>query len=414
MGPKREERADEGYGWVMVCVAFLLTGLSFGILGSVGVFLKPLAAEFGWSRGSVSFGYTAVSLATGAAGIGWGILADRIGARIPAMIAAVVMGSALFGMSRIEALWQFLVLHFVFGALGHGALMGPLYANVGLWFRRNVGLAMGIATAGGAVGQGVVPAVARGLIDSYGWDTAYAVLGAGYLVLAAPLAALVRTAPRGHGGSRAGLPTLPDGSPFPVSPAGTVAWISTAAVFCCACMAVPLVHLVPMLSDRGMNPNSAVTVLLTLMLAGGAGRLLGGKLADRVGALRAYMTASLGQTVLVVAFPFAGSIIGIYSLAIAFGLFYSGVMATFLVCLRMMVPSAVMARAMSTALAFAWVGMGVGGWQGGVLFDATGGYFWSYAVAGLCGMTNLAVLSAFALRIRTARPGGGYAALPAA
>lgn len=413
MDTREAELVNGGYGWVMVGVAFLLTGLSFGILGSVGVFLKPLAAEFGWSRASVSFGYTAVTLATGVAGIGWGIVADRIGARIPSMIAALAMAAALVGMSRIEAVWQFLVLHFVFGAFGHGALMGPLYANVGLWFRRNVGLAMGIATAGGAVGQGVVPAIARWLIGGYGWDTAYAALGFSYLTVALPLAMLVRRAPKGDGGVNTGRPMLTGGSPFPISPAGTVAWISTAAIFCCACMAVPLVHLVPMLSDRGMAPESAVTVLLALMLAGGVGRLLGGKLADRVGALNAYMTASLGQTVLVVAFPFASSIAGIYGLAVAFGLFYSGVMATFLISLRMMVPSVMMARAMSTALAFAWVGMGIGGWQGGVLFDATGGYAWSYMVAGLCGMANLAVLSAFAIRIRNARVGGGYAALPA-
>jgi len=169
-----------------------------------------------------------------------------------------------------------------------------------------------------------------------------------------------------------------------------------------------------MLSDLGMSPESAVTVLLALMLAVGVGRMMGGKLADRVGALKAYMTASMGQTVLVVAFPFAGGIAGIYSLAIAFGLFYSGVMATFLICLRMMVPSTVMARSMSTALAFAWVGMGVGGWQGGALFDATGGYVWSYVVAGVCGLANLAVLGAFALRIRNLRVGGAAVALPAA
>jgi len=80
----------------------------------------------------------------------------------------------------------------------------------------------------------------------------------------------------------------------------------------------------------------------------------------------------------------------------------------------MMVPSNTMARSMSMALAFAWVGMGIGGWQGGVLFDTTGGYVWSFAVAGLCGLANLAVLTAFALRIRHARVGGGYAAVSAA
>jgi MFS family permease len=413
MEMKETATVEGGYGWVMVGVAFLLTALSFGILGSVGVFLKPLAEEFGWSRGGISFGYTAVTLATGAAGVLWGILADRIGARIPAMIAAIAMGAALLMMSQIDAVWEFYALHFAFGAFGHGALMGPMYANVGLWFSRNAGLAIGIATAGGAVGQGVVPAIARWLIDSYGWDWAYATLGVGYMVIAFPLALTVRQAPNDKARATSAMPTIANGSPFPLTPGTTVAWISGGAIFCCACMAVPLVHLVPMLSDRGMAPQAAVTVLLVLMLAGGVGRLSGGKLADWIGALPAYMVMSFGQTILVLGFPYVSSVFGTYVLAIVFGLFYSGVMSTFLVCVRMMVPPRMMAGAMSTALAFAWLGMGIGGWQGGLLFDLTGNYTWSYTAAGLAGAINLAVLSAFLLHLRRARTGLSYATQPA-
>ena len=65
------------YGWVMVFVAFSLTAMSFGSLGAVGVFLKPIAAEFGWSRGSTAFGYTVAAMGAAVFGILWGFLADR-------------------------------------------------------------------------------------------------------------------------------------------------------------------------------------------------------------------------------------------------------------------------------------------------------------------------------------------------
>ena len=51
-----EQPRDPAYGWVMVFVVFLLSALAFGALGSISVFLKPLVAEFGWSRGQTSFG----------------------------------------------------------------------------------------------------------------------------------------------------------------------------------------------------------------------------------------------------------------------------------------------------------------------------------------------------------------------
>ena len=73
--------ANSSYAWVMAAVTFFLTALSFGVLGSVGVFLKPLAVEFGWSRGDLSLGYTAITLSTAAATVIWGIFAGRHGAR---------------------------------------------------------------------------------------------------------------------------------------------------------------------------------------------------------------------------------------------------------------------------------------------------------------------------------------------
>ena len=55
---------DPAYGWVMVFAVFVLSALSFGALGSISVFLKPLAAEFGWSRGETAFGYTVISFSS--------------------------------------------------------------------------------------------------------------------------------------------------------------------------------------------------------------------------------------------------------------------------------------------------------------------------------------------------------------
>jgi OFA family oxalate/formate antiporter-like MFS transporter len=68
---------DPIYGWVIVFAAFILSALSFGGLGSVGVLLKPMIEEFGWSRGETAMGYTMLSLAATVFGIFWGLAADR-------------------------------------------------------------------------------------------------------------------------------------------------------------------------------------------------------------------------------------------------------------------------------------------------------------------------------------------------
>jgi predicted MFS family arabinose efflux permease len=144
-----------------------------------------------------------------------------------------------------------------------------------------------------------------------------------------------------------------------------------------------------------MTPQNAVLVLLFLMLAGVVGRILGGKLADHIGAIQSYACMSILQTSVIFIFPYAENIILIYILAIIFGIAFSGVMVSFLVSVRMMVPGRFLARSMATVSMAGWIGMGLGGWQGGYIFDLTGDYFWSYWSGSIAGSINLVILFFF-------------------
>jgi MFS family permease len=397
--PKSSGPQDERYGWVMVGVTFLLSGLAFGSLGSVGIFLKPLIADFGWTRGEASAGYTTMAVASGICGIFWGIAADRFPLRYLVLIGVLTMSASLLLLGNLTTLWQYYLFYFLFGAAGHGALVGPLYATTGHWFRRNPGIALGIMTAGSGVGQGTVPFIARMLISDGGWQSAYTILGISYLIIGLPVVFLVRE-------SSARLTALSnpgkaaDEDAFVLPPKEVVAWLSFAVIFCCICMAVPIVQLVPLVSDRGVDPELAAGVILVLMLSGAVGRVFAGRLADKIGALQSYIIMGFGQAVLVVWFPFVTSVVGTYILAAAFGLIYSGVMANIIICLRIMVPARFAGRAMGVGGAFALGGMGFGGFFGGYLFDVTGSYVWSFTTAGAIGLVNVVVTLAFLARVR--------------
>ena len=309
-----------GYGWIVVAVAFFLSALSFGTMASVGIFLKPLIAEFGWSRGKLSFGYTAIAFASALAGILWSIIVDRHGSRWVALFGAIAMGIPLLLLSRIEHLAEFYVYYFLFGALGQAAVTGPLWACVGLWFKNNVGLALGLTFSGSAIGQGVVPYIARYLIDNFGWETAYSTLGMAYMILAIPVALLVRDNPqRKEIQSNPSLNQKEDASIL-LPPVIVVTWISLAVIFCCIAMSVVVVHLVPLLTDYGITSENAVVIFMTLMFAGAFGRILGGKLADIVGPLKSYIVMSLLQTSVIFIFPHIQSHFLFYVVAIVFGI----------------------------------------------------------------------------------------------
>jgi len=387
----------------MVWAVFVLTALSFGAATSVSVFLKPLTEAFSWTRSETSLGYTTVALASASFGVLWGYLADRVGTRWFGFVAAIMMSGCLFLMSQQTSLWQFYMLYFVFGAFGNSMVSSPLFANVGFWFRRRPGLALGVTASGGAVGQGVIPFLAGMAIDAFGWQQAYVLMACGYFVIAMPLAFLIRESPTRQAAMLVGGKSLPSESNFPLTEVEVVIWISCAALFCCNCMSVPIVHLVPLLLDAGKSPQLAASVLLVLMLTGGLGRIAGGKLCDLIGALPGYMIMSLGQTFFVFWFPWLDDLAALYLLAILFGFTYSGVMSSILVCNRMMVSAAFGGRAMSITSFFGWTGMGLGGFFGGLLFDIYQDYFWSYAFASIAGVVNLFILTLFFFRVRNVR-----------
>ena len=388
---------NPSYAWVMVFASFVLSALAFGSLASISVFMKPLSEEFGWSRGEISLAYTVASFASAAFGVYWGYIADKHGTRLFGFVAAIFMSVTLYLLSDQSSLFQFYLLYFLFGAFGCAMVMSPLFANVGFWFRSNPGLALGIAASGGAIGQAIVPYVCGILIESSGWQEAYVFLAIAYIVIAFPVAFLVKESPWRE---RARVSTEEELREFPLSEKEVVSWISFAVIFCCVCMSVPIVHLVPLLTDAGFTLEFATKVLMVLMICGAFGRVLGGKLGDVIGALPAHIIMSLGQTVSVVWFPHIYSEVGLYALAAFFGFTYSGVMSSILVCTRMMVSAKYAARAMSLTSFFGWIGMGFGGFLGGYFYDLEGDYVWSFAFAGVMGVINLLVLLKFWSRIK--------------
>lgn len=387
---------DPLYGWIMVAVVFLLSGMAFGTAGALSVFLKPLSAEFGWGRSETALGYTTLAMSSAVFGVCWGYVADRWGTRYFGIVAALVMPLALYLLSVQTSLWQFYAFYFLFGALGTAMVSSPLFANVAFWFLNKPGLAIGITAAGGAVGQGVVPYFSAWAIETYDWRTAYMILAGLYLVVLLPVAFLVREPPGRVAPARQFSAAAPTSS---VSEIEVVMWISLAVIFCCNCMAVPIVHLVPLLTDNGISTEVAASVLLTLMLTGGVGRVLGGKLCDNFGALPTYMIMSLGQTVFAFGFPHLSSLSGLYVLAAFFGFSYSGVMSSILVLTRMMVSPGFAARAMSITAFFGWFGMGMGAFVGGLFFDMYRDYNLSFAYASMMGVANLAILMLFRARV---------------
>ncbi len=392
--------AQPAYRWTIVFAASVILALSMGaMVNGMSAFIVPMQERFGWARGDAALINFAGIMGMAFGGVLAGRVADRIGARPVLVFGVVVLGLCYLAASLVTSLWQYYALFAVAGFFGAGAIFPPVMALVGNWFTAGAGLAIGIVSAGQALGQGGVPFASSFLIQSYGIDGAFAFTGAVMLALMTPAALLMRRAPARDAGLEGGAIEA-DAAVLPYRV--VIMRMSAAVILCCTCMSVPLMHLVPLIQDTGIAAADAGSVIFSMMLAAILGRVAFGRLADMIGAVPAYMTATAWMTAMVFGFVWLESLTAFYLYAVVYGFGYAGVMTGVLTSVRALTPAERRASAMGVIGMFAWFGHAIGGYQGGLLYDLTGAYDAPYAIAAAAGVVNLVVVST--LLRRTRRP----------
>ncbi|MBF0278273.1 MAG: MFS transporter [SAR324 cluster bacterium] len=385
---------NDNYGWLMVVVTSIALGIGIGAFNSISVFLIPITTDLGWLRGETSIAYLAGTISVGLGGIAMGYLADRYNVSVIFIFGTVCLGIGYTLLAYLDTIVEFYLFYIILGALGISTLYAPLVANVGNWFTHNKGLALGITTSGQALGNGIIPYFISYSISVSGWRTTYLICGAFSFIVLLPLAFLVRTPPSPK--KVALSPEIRAGSVekefHPDVLRVIVPWLSTAVIFCCICMATPIIHVAALVQDKGIDAQNAAGVLSLVMISGFFGRIAFGKISDYIGGLKTYMLSSFGQTLFVFWFTQLDTLFSLNVLAIVFGFGYAGVMTSLTICVREMTP--LHRRSVSLAIVsfFGWIGMGLGGFQGGYFFDISGDYTISYANAAAAGVINLSLL----------------------
>jgi MFS family permease len=280
------------YGWKIVLACTLGMAMSPGTLAfySLGIFIKPLNAAYGWDRAEVSFVATILTLGIMLGLPLIGMLVDRYGPRRVLVPSLVLLGTALVSLTLVDTLWQFYLVFAVIGFVCAGANSLAYMRILSTWFDRRRGLVIGLASAGMGIGVMVIPPFAQFMMSVSGWQAAYAGLGIFVLAIGVPVIALtVRDTPQELGLSSdamgiadAGRRTPVTGYLMPEIVRMRQFWMLL-LIFLAIAGAINAVamHLVPLIQDRGSPSSVAV---LAASLFGGAmicGRLLTGMLLDR-------------------------------------------------------------------------------------------------------------------------------------
>jgi MFS family permease len=289
------------YGWRVVLAACFGVMAGFGSLFvyTFAVFVKPLGADFGWSREAISRGFGLAAVTLGLISPLLGRWIDRFGPRRIILPCMTVYCCAIASLAFLHSqLWQFYATCIVLGAVGNGAAHLAYSRSISTWFQRRLGTALAFVMVGAGLGAMILPVVAQSIISQSGWRAAYLSLGGLALLLGLPLSwKYVRerhTVGDAQDVAQDTAPVAHSGSTWQQGLRSFAFWIIVAVLFVSSIsMNGAITHLSALLTDRGISARSAALCASVLGGTSLLGRVGVGWLLDRFFGARVAFVVSL-------------------------------------------------------------------------------------------------------------------------
>jgi MFS family permease len=398
---------ESPYAWRRMLLALAI--MTIGCVGmySMSVALTAVQAEFGISRSDASLPYTLIMIGFGVGGILMGRLADRRGVVLPVLIGAVALLLGFVAAGLATSMWQFnLAQAVLIGLLGTSATFAPLIADISLWFSRRRGIAVAICSSGNYLAGAVWPPLLQWGFDHYGWRLTFIGVGVFCFVTLVPLALALR---RPASMASAPVPSSPaaahiaaTAAPLGLAPGALQALLCVAGVACCVAMSMPQVHIVAYCSDLGYGAARGAEMLSLMLGFGIVSRLASGWISDHIGGLRTLLLGSVLQAIALTLFLPFDSLASLYVVSALFGFFQGGLIPSYTLVVRQYFSPAEAGARVGTVLTATLLGMALGGWMSGAIFDLTGSYRAAFINGIGWNLLNIGIVLALLYRARGA------------
>ncbi|MFY9785623.1 MAG: MFS transporter [Pseudolabrys sp.] len=363
---------ESSYAWLRLALAVTLSTVGGVGMWSFMVALPALQTDFGVSRADASLPFTMVMFGFAGGGILMGRLADRFGIAVPLGIGTLAVSAGYLATGWAPNLWQVSLAHALIG-LGCSASFGPLMADISHWFVQRRGIAVAIAASGNYIAGTIWPPVVQHFIATSGWRATHIGIGIFCFVAMLPLVFalrrrldIYRTETEEEAAARL--------AEVPFSPLTLQVLLCIAGVACCVAMSMPQVHIVAYCGDLGYGVARGAEMLSLMLGFGIVSRVGSGFIADRIGGVRTLLLGSVLQGVALFLYLWFDGLLSLYVISALFGLFQGGIVPSYAMIVREYFSPREAATRLGLVLMATLLGMALGGWLSGLVFDLTGSY----------------------------------------
>ena len=364
---------DSRYAWGRLAASVIISALGGIGMWALAVALPAVQTDLGVSRADISFAYTMNLMGFFAGGVVAGRLVDRRGIVFTTILSALGL-SAGFALAPLTSSLALFAAAQVLIGFSAASTFAPLVADISLWFARRRGVAVAIAASGNYIAGAVWPPIVEWMIRNHGWRTTYLAAALLCLVAMIPMTLALRRRAPDHDAPGAPVAVHRSLAALGLSPNALQALLVVAGLSCCVAMSMPQVHIVAYCADLGYGPARGAEMLSLMLGFGIVSRIGSGWLADRVGGAMTLFIGSTLQGVALVIYLVSNSLTSLYLTSALFGLFQGGIVPSYAIIVREYYPAREAATRVGLAVSATIVGMALGGWMGGVLFDLTGSY----------------------------------------
>ena len=381
--------SDSKSAWFRVIILFILAFVGTVGMWSVVVFIPDIEKEFGLDRGTSSLLYAFTMIGFGFGTVAIGKIYDKFGIKKPILFATFVLILCYYSYSIIPFYWQLLVLQFFMG-FAASTFFGPAMADISNYFNKQRGFALSIVASANYVAGATWPLLIGYFLKFIDWRTTHFWISI-CLFIMLPLVLCLRNASVDETISQTIKQRYKD-IKLNLSNNQIQVLLMLAGICCCVAMAMPQVHMVALCVDNGFGLQVGTEILAVMLYSGMISRIVFGMISDRIGPILTLLLGSFLQMLSLTFFLPFSSEISLYVVSLMFGLSQGGIVPAYAIIIRKYLPIKEAGLRVGLVISATIVGMSLGGWMSGEIFDITSSYYFAFMNGIIWNIFNLIIV----------------------